>query len=185
MATHPVQFVRIANSAYLRYLFVVHHHCEHRDQVAACIDHQRSFVVHFGKSNTLISSILTSRGEHEAGHRLMPPQGIDRRAAYLPTAIGPQYDVFCEEPYQRVQITRAGCLDELVKNLAMGFSARFESGAMFAEVLLGPTAQLATGRLLSAEHPGDFGILVVEDLAQQEDRTLKRRQLLQQRQESD
>src|SRR5258706_16445906 len=96
-----------------------------------------------------------------------------RRATGLSAAIHPQPNIFGEELHQPVQFARAGGLYELVEKLAMRFLAGFEARAMLGDVLLRATSQLTAGCFFPANHPGDLGILVVEDFTQQEDGPFK------------
>src|SRR5579859_7322092 len=54
---------------------------------------------------------------------------------------------------------------------------------MLMQMLPCPTEGAATGGFALVKHGGDLGKLVIEDLAQQKDRALKRLELLQQDQE--
>ena len=54
---------------------------------------------------------------------------------------------------------------------------------MRPQMQLRPAERATAGRFALAQHGGDLGKLVLEDLAQQEDRALERLELLQQHQE--
>ena len=53
---------------------------------------------------------------------------------------------------------------------------------MLAQMLLGPAERTTAGRFALAKYAGNFGKLVFEDFAQQEDGSLERLKLFQQQQ---
>jgi hypothetical protein len=59
----------------------------------------------------------------------------------------------------------------------LGFGRSLEAWPMVSQMFLRPAEPLATGHLTFAEKGGNLGVVVFEDLTQQEDGSLKRLEL--------
>src|SRR4030095_11294829 len=105
-----------------------------------------------------------------------------RQSSRLPAAIRVQHDITREQREQAVHIATARRLVKAFEQLRMLPSRCSEAGTRQMNVLLGTAQELPAVGFGQAQRRRDFGMLVVEDLVQQKDRTLLRRQPFQQEQ---
>ena len=87
-------------------------------------------------------------------------------------AVRVHHDVAREQGDQPVHVAGAGRLAEALEQLPLLPGGRPEARTRPVDVLLGAPQELPGVRLGQTEHHRDLGVLVVEDLVQQEDRPL-------------
>ena len=95
-----------------------------------------------------------------------------RRSFDLAAAITPEGDIFRQQAHQAGHLPGIHRPQKSGEQLLLGFGRSREARPVVAQMLLRPAEPLPAGHLTLAEKAGNLGIVVLEDLAQQEDRPL-------------
>src|SRR5579875_3752533 len=123
------------------------------------------------------------RAHAETCRRVTPANRTQRSLFDFPARIRPQNHILGEQAYQGLHLASLNCLGIAVEQLLMHFARGREAWPVLPEVLFRPAKRAAAGGFALLKHGRDLSKLVLEDFAQQEDRSLERLKLLQQDQE--
>src|SRR2546428_2792206 len=123
------------------------------------------------------------RSQAHACHHITPMNRAQRGSSGSPASIRPQDHIFGEQIRQGGHFSALHCLEEAGEQLLVRFGSWWEAWPPVDQVFLRPAEGAATGGFTLPEHGSNLSKLVLEDFAQQEDRSLERLKLLQQGQE--
>src|SRR5262249_13357426 len=98
-------------------------------------------------------------------------------------AIAPESDIFGQQVHQGIHRAFLHRLKKTGEQLLLGFGGSWEAWPVVAQVFLRPAEPLPAGYFTFAQKGGTLRVIVLEDLAQQEDGSFDRLELLQQEQE--
>src|SRR5216683_3010850 len=108
---------------------------------------------------------------------------MSRRSFDFAAAIDPEGYIFGQQVHQWGHLPSLSRPQKPCEHLPVGVGRCRKAWPMVAKMFLRPAEPLATAHFTFAEEGGNLGIVVLEDFAQQEDRSLDGLQLLQQQQE--
>src|SRR6266566_6728970 len=120
------------------------------------------------------------RSHAHACHRITTVNRTQRGCFDFPASIRPQGHIFGEQIRQGGHFSALHCCQEAGEQLPVRFWSWWEAWPPVDQVLLRPAEGAATGGFTLLEHGSNLGKLVLEDFAQEEDRSLERLELLQQ-----
>src|SRR5260221_522644 len=157
--------------------------CQHEIGAITGAKDQRQLTIDCCQLNTGALWQKAPGSQSKACHRITSMNGVRRCSFDFAAAIDPESHIFGQHVHQWGHLPSLSRLQKPGEHLPVGVGRCWEAGPMVAKMFLRPAEPLATGHFTFAEKGGNFGIVVVEDFAQQEDRPLDRLQLLQQQQE--
>src|SRR6266567_9609538 len=117
--------------------------------------------------------------QKEARHRHPPGNQVPRRSFDLAAAIAPEGDLFGQQVQQGGHRTFLHRLQKTGEQLLLGFGRDREAWPVGDKVFLRPAERLSAGPFIFAQKGGNLCVVVLEDLAQQEDGSLDGLELLQ------
>ena len=106
-----------------------------------------------------------------------------RHGGRFAAAIGMKDNIIGEQGEQLAHVSRAGRAAEPLEQVVVLLRRCLESRTNRADMLAGPPQNLPAVGLAEPERPGNVGVVVLEDLSQQEHRALDRRESLEHHQE--
>ncbi len=107
-----------------------------------------------------------------------------RRCSFdLAAAIAPEGDILGQQVHQGAHLPSIHCPQKTGEQVLLGFGRGWEAWPVVAQMFLRPAEPLPAGHFTFAQKGGNLGVVVLEDLAQQEDGSLDGLELLQQHQE--